>query len=46
MFIADTHSDTLYALGIHHAAIDRLMISPRPAEVQPVDLLFHLPPSL
>ena len=28
MFIADTHSDTLYALGIHHAAIDRLMISP------------------
>ena len=28
MFIADTHSDTLYAMGVHHAPAERLMITP------------------
>ncbi|MBQ9326839.1 MAG: membrane dipeptidase [Clostridia bacterium] len=28
MFIADTHSDTLYALGVHKAKPDSLMITP------------------
>ena len=29
MYIADTHSDTLYAMGVQHAPADRLMISPQ-----------------
>ena len=28
MYIADTHSDTLYAMGVQHAPADRLMITP------------------
>ena len=28
MFVADTHSDTLYAMGVHHLPQDRLMITP------------------
>ena len=28
MYIADTHSDTLYAMGVQHAPADRLMIIP------------------
>ena len=28
MFIADTHSDTLYALGVRHAKLENLMINP------------------
>lgn len=28
MFIADTHSDTLYAMGVHHAPADKLSITP------------------
>ena len=28
MFIADTHSDTLYALGVNHAKLQDLMINP------------------
>ena len=29
MYIADTHSDTLYAMGVQHAPADRLMITPQ-----------------
>ena len=29
MLIADTHSDTLYALGVHHADFDALCITPQ-----------------
>ena len=28
MFIADTHSDTLYSIGVHHAPMADLMINP------------------
>ena len=28
MFLADTHADTLYAMGIHHASSADLMITP------------------
>lgn len=28
MFIADTHSDTLFSIGVQHAALDGLMINP------------------
>lgn len=28
MFIADTHSDTLYSLGVQHAKMEELMINP------------------
>ena len=29
MYIADTHSDTLYAMGVQHVPADRLMITPQ-----------------